>query len=53
MKQILMTILTILLVSSCVAGNFEEKRDRLHNMGKENICQQNPQRCINGTNIDW
>ena len=53
MKKILIALSTILLLSACVAGDFEEKRERLHNMGKEDICQQNPQRCIKGTNIDW
>ena len=43
----------ILCVTACEAGNFEDKRNRLHNMGREGVCQQNTQRCIKGTNIDW
>lgn len=53
MKRIFITLLIILSISACEAGKVTPQRERLHNMGKENICRENPQRCIKGTNIDW
>lgn len=55
MKKIIICLLAVLLFSACEAGNFGEKRNRLHNMRRDNICEKNPQRCINvdGMQIDW
>lgn len=46
-------LLLLLLLSACEAGKFTPQRNRLHNMGREGICEQNPSRCIEGTNIPW
>lgn len=43
----------LFLLAACQAGNFTPQRNRLHNMGRENICETNPQRCIEGTNVEW
>lgn len=43
----------MLFVTACVAGDFKPERNRLHDMGKTGICEKNPSRCIDGTNIDW
>jgi len=53
MKHFLLYISLILFTAACVAGDFKPERNRLHNMGKTGICEKNPDRCIDGTNIDW
>jgi len=52
MKKIFV-VLCLVLLASCEAGKFPSQRERLHNMGRENICQTNPGRCIDGTDIAW
>ena len=38
-----------LLLTSCAAGNFGERRERLYEMNSDKeICSQTPERCING-----
>ena len=49
----LFAVLCLILLASCEAGKLSPQRERLHNMGQENICQINPDRCIEGTNIAW
>ena len=46
-------ILALMLVlGGCVAGEFESKRNRLHEMNSDKeICEKNPDRCING--VAW
>ncbi|MFI3241143.1 MAG: hypothetical protein R3Y43_01085 [Alphaproteobacteria bacterium] len=46
MKKMILVAM-ILLISGCVVGEFEPKREKLHSKGK-NICQTNPERCFNG-----
>lgn len=41
----------ILLLAACTVGEFSEKRNRLHNMNRTNICEKDPSRCVNG--IPW
>jgi len=53
MKNIVIIFLFLIVLSACEAGKFTPQRNRLHTIGRENICQQNPYRCIDGTNIDW
>ena len=53
MKLISLLLISICLLNACTAGKFTPQRNRLHNMGRENICAQNKQRCIEGTNIAW
>lgn len=51
MKKFLMALLLVMVVSGCTAGQFEEKRNRLHNMGREGICEQDASRCVDG--VPW
>lgn len=53
MKKIIFILCGIFLLSACTVGEFKEDRIRLHDMGKKDICQKNPQRCIEGTQIEW
>lgn len=53
MKNVICLLFFITLLAACEAGKFTSQRNRLHNMGREKICAQNPARCIDGTNIDW
>ena len=41
----------LLLLTACEAGKFTPERNRLHEMGREGICEQNPKRCIDG--VAW
>ena len=54
MKKVYILAMTLLLCSckGFVAGDFDEKRERLHNTGRgEEYCQQFPDRCYKG--IPW
>lgn len=55
MKRLIICCIALFLLASCEAGKFTPERYHRHNMGKENICEKNPQRCIevDGTSIDW
>ena len=55
MKKIIICLFSILLFSACEAGKFDDNRNRLHNMRRDNICEKNPQRCVeaDGTQVDW
>ena len=53
MKRIVFCLSLMCFLGSCVAGEFTPERNRLHNMGKSEICAKNPSRCIEGTSIDW
>jgi hypothetical protein len=55
MKNIVFYLLISIFVASCAAGEFGEKRNRLHNMGQEDICIRHPERCITieGKQIPW
>lgn len=53
MKNIIIALFFITLLTACEAGKFTPQRNRLHTMGREGICEKNPSRCIDGTNIDW
>ncbi len=52
MKKVLLLILTLTLSGCFTAGDFPEKRERLHEIGhEENYCEQKPERCIQG--VQW
>ncbi len=52
MKKFIMLVMVLILSGCFTAGDFPEKRERLHNMGHEDdYCQKNPDRCING--VQW
>lgn len=53
MKKSFLFLSLVFFITACVAGEFEPERNRLHDMGKTGICEKNPDRCIEGTNIDW
>lgn len=53
MKKILICCCLIALLAACEAGKFTADRNRLHNLGRDGVCEKNPQRCIDGTNIEW
>lgn len=53
MKKIIICFCLIAFLAACEAGKFTPERNRLHNLGRENVCEKNPQRCIDGTNIEW
>ncbi len=51
MKKVIMLI-CLLGLWGCVAGNFPEKRNRLHEMNSDKeICEKNPDRYISG--VAW
>ncbi len=50
MKKIFI-LFFILLLTACKVGEFSEKRNRLHDMNRTNICEKDPSRCING--VPW
>lgn len=51
MKKMMM-ILALCLLSSCVAGEFTEDRNRMHEINRDrDVCEKHPERCING--ISW
>ena len=53
MKKIIICCCLLFLLNACTAGQFTPERNRLHNMGRENVCEKNPQRCIEDTGIEW
>lgn len=48
MKKLILIV--VLFLSACNIGQFEPKRERLYDKGRE-ICASNPERCIHG--IPW
>lgn len=51
MKKILLFV-SLLVLAGCVAGDFEEKREHLHNVNSDQeICARMPERCISG--VAW
>ena len=51
MKKVIMLI-CLLGLWGCGAGNFHEKRNRLHARKSDmEICEKNPDRCISG--VAW
>ena len=53
MKKITICLGIFLFLTACTAGELTPQRRRLHNMGQEGICVENPDRCVSGTNIPW
>lgn len=52
MKKFIMLVMVLVLSGCFTAGDFPEKRLKLHEMGHEDdYCQRNPDRCING--VPW
>lgn len=51
MKNILI-LLILLGLSACVVGEFEDNRNRMHEMNRDkDVCDKNPERCISG--VSW
>ncbi len=51
MKKI-MTLVILLVLSGCVAGEFTPERNRLHDMNSDrDICSREPERCISGVAV--
>lgn len=44
-------VFCLLLLAGCEVGKFTPEREKLHNMGKENICEKSPERCVN--DVPW
>ena len=53
MKKVFFIVTILSFITACVAGEFTRERHQLHNMGKSGICEKAPNRCIEGTSIDW
>ena len=53
MKKILICFCLFTFLTACEAGKLTPDRERLHTMGQTEICEKNPDRCIDGTNIPW
>lgn len=51
MKRVLVALLLTVICCGCTVGEFDEKRNRLHNMGREGVCEQDPSRCVDG--VPW
>ncbi|MBQ1612579.1 MAG: hypothetical protein II085_03800 [Alphaproteobacteria bacterium] len=47
-----LVFISLLLLAGCVAGDFNEKRQRLYEMNSDKeICEKYPERCISG--VSW
>ena len=53
MKKLITSIFLGSFLAACVAGKFTPERNRLHEMGRVGVCETNPSRCVEGTDIDW
>jgi amino acid permease len=52
MKKIILIVCFLILAGCVKSGEFGEKRERMHNMNKDqDICEKYPERCISG--ITW
>lgn len=55
MKKMLTTGLLLFLAGCTLieVGDFGEKREAMHEQRNYDVCDDNPDRCIKGTDIPW
>lgn len=52
MKKVFLFLMMIILNACVVSGDFTERRNRLHELGRDDAyCQKNPDKCVDG--IPW
>ncbi len=52
MKKVFLLFVITMLGACVVSGDFPENRNRLHELGRDDVyCQKNPDKCIDG--IPW